>query len=146
MALNRSDLVGKDRRLGPLKEKLSHWLINWAYDIDKDVISNGEIFDQEVIDQSIEMILGTSLGSRLFNIGFGSNFSYKVFSNMTSGHLERVLDDTVKAIKRWDDRIIIIEDNVRIVANTDQHSILLTIPYIIKNTGEKAVFNKKFIE
>ena len=53
MALNRSDLVGKDRRLGPLKDKLSHWLNNWAYDIDKDVISKGERLDKDVIDQSI---------------------------------------------------------------------------------------------
>ena len=37
----------------------------WAYDIDKNPIDQGEIWDVDCINQSIEMILGTMPGERL---------------------------------------------------------------------------------
>lgn len=118
----------------------------WAYDIPLDTFKKGgEIYNYDVINQSIEMVLSSLLGRRLFNRGFGSDFPNRVFDNMTVTYGERLIDDTVKAIKRWEDRIFIIEDEVKLVLAPDQNMASLEIPYIIPKIGKKAIFKKKIV-
>jgi len=117
----------------------------WAYDIDKNPIDQGEIWDVDVINQSIEMILGTIPGERLFNPSFGYGLQYKIFNLFSPEEAESILDDIVLAIKKWEDRISIVESQMRVIANVDAHSVILVIPYIIKRTKIKSVFKKKLV-
>ena len=123
-------------------EKIVRYADDWAYDVSKNVIRTGEMTNVDVINQSIEMILATPPGTRLFNGGFGSRFMFRIFDSMDEDYLESVIDDTLESIKRWEDRITIIDGQVRLSVNTNNNSMLLTIPYIIKDRQIKGEFSK----
>lgn len=115
---------------------------NWAYDMSINGNLNPEIVNEDVINQSIEMILATPINSRLFNLNFGSMFSLRIFDNLDVDFLKNIITDTVKAIERWEDRITIIPSKVKLIANNDQHSVKLSISYIIKQTNTVGEFSK----
>jgi phage baseplate assembly protein W len=117
----------------------------WAYDIAQDIYHKGEVHDEDVINQSIELILSTSYGERFFNPSFGSSLPYRLFDTMSVDFGEKILDDIVVAINRWEDRITIVEDQMRMVINPDQNSFNILIPYIVKKNGKVSYFKKKII-
>jgi phage baseplate assembly protein W len=117
----------------------------WAYDIAKDIYKNGEVNDSDVINQSIELILGTAYGERFFNSSFGSSLPNRLFDSMDINYGERILDDIVVAINRWEDRITILENEMRMVISNNQNSVKITIPYIVKRNGQVGYFKKKII-
>lgn len=120
-------------------------LDRWAYDIDKNPISNGEIWDVNVINQSIEMILGTMYGERLFNPSFGFGLQNRIFELFSQNEAEGLLDEITEALKKWEDRITVVESEMRVISDVDRHYIILIIPYIIKRVNIKSVFKKKLI-
>jgi len=124
------------------EEKIKQYASDWAYDMEIKALKGDGIRNESVINQSIEMILATPITSRLFNLAFGSNFSLRIFDNMSVDYLQQVLNDTIESIKRWEDRIIVIEDQVKLEANVDTNSITLTIPYVIKEREVLGVFSK----
>jgi len=118
---------------------------NWAQDIDKNATTNGDIKDVDVLDQSIELIITTLYGERLFNLSYGCGLTRKAFETMTPGFAEDVLNDVAGAIKRWEDRITVIENQMRIVSNPDENYIILVIPYFVRKTGIGSIFKKKLV-
>ncbi len=117
----------------------------WAVDIALDSRSVGEVQNEESINQNIEIILSTSFGERLFNPTFGSAFSTQIFKAITGGHGEQLLDDVIKAIKKWEPRIIILERDCKLYVDRDNNSVTITLPYIITSTGLVSSFSKKAI-
>ena len=73
---------------------------SWAYDISKNVLSKGEIRDVDVINQSIESIIGTLFGERIFNLSFGSDLTLRIFDIQTKKSGEQVLNSITDAIKK----------------------------------------------
>jgi phage baseplate assembly protein W len=124
------------------EESISKYANKWASDLSIKATTKVEIYDEDVINQSIEMILATTPTSRLFNLAFGSLFSLRLFNNMTQYYLQNVVDDAVSSIERWEDRIVIIKDKVSLIANVDTNTVSLTIPYIIKNRKVAGTFSK----
>lgn len=118
---------------------------NWAQDLDKNGISNGEIKDVAVLDQSIELILTTLYGERLFNLSYGCGLMVKLFEAMTPGYAESILNEIALAIKRWEDRISIVESDMRIIEDNNNNSIIIVIPYYVKKTGVGSIFKKRFV-
>lgn len=114
----------------------------WARDASYNLYSTVEIVNEKVINQSIEMILATPLRSRLFNLNFGSNFSLRIFDNMSPDYLQSVIEDTVERIEMWEDRIYIIKESVMLNINPETQELHLTIPYIIKARKTKGSFSK----
>lgn len=123
-------------------ENIEDFSSDWAFDAPIRLINSPEITNEDVINQSIEMILATPIGSRLFNINFGSNFSLRIFDNMNVDSMQYILDETLRDIERWEDRIVILKQLVKLEANIDNHTITLTIPYVIKRRNIKGVFSK----
>jgi len=117
----------------------------WASDLDINVVKNGEIFDVDVINRSIEMILSTQYGERLFNPSFGCGVQLKLFEGMTKQNIESILDDIIGAIKKWERRVVVLENDARVIANTDENSLVLIIPYVINRNGIAGTFRKKII-
>jgi len=115
---------------------------DWAYDLDIKTLSKGEIVNEDVINQSIEMILATTPGERLFRPSFGSNFSRRLFNVMDVSFYDQLLDDTTNAIKLWEDRIIVLNDEIKLKIDPDTHTATITIPYIIKQRNLKGQFYK----
>lgn len=117
----------------------------WAYDIDKNPIDQGEIWDVDCINQSIEMILGTMPGERLFNSNFGFGLQYRIFNVASPEEAEDMLNQVATAIKTWEDRVTLVESQMRIIADVDRHFVVIIIPYIINRTGITSTFKKKII-
>jgi len=119
---------------------------NYAYDISFNLISKGEVVNEGVLNQSIESILGTMIGERLFNLSFGSPLMLRVFEIGDTKAGNQLIDDIVKAIEMWDNRVSVIESQVRLNINSDNHSASISIPYIINATGLKGNFYKIIIQ
>lgn len=119
---------------------------DWAFDLSKNFTREGEIVNEDVINQSIEFILTTLHGERLFNTGFGSDFQLRVFDTIDKDFLSVLLDDTITAIQTWETRITIVPDDAKFQLNTDNQSIVITLPYIINARQIKAEFKKKLTQ
>lgn len=117
----------------------------YAYDIHKNVVSKGEAINDEAINVSIENILSTLIGERLFLPFFGSPLPLIVFEQITEDSANSLLYELLSALKRWEDRIDIIEEQVEIDIYTNTNRIDLTLPYVIKRTGIKGTFSKKIL-
>ena len=117
----------------------------WAKDVSYDLIKDGEIVDEDVISQSIESILGTRKGERLFNLNFGSNFTLRLFDNMDPSYLERLLDDTASAIELWEDRVTVLKETMKLLVDPDMNAATIVIPYIINASGRVSEFKKKVL-
>jgi len=115
----------------------------WAYDLDKDPIDQGEIWDADVINQSIEMILATNFGERLFIPSFGFGLYSRIFENLNSRNAESLLNEIANSLKKWEDRIIVHEGGMRIIADVDRHKFVLIIPYTIKRMNIQSEFKKQ---
>jgi len=114
----------------------------WATDASKNGLKDPEIINTDVVDQSIELILTTVRGERLFNLTFGSRFSLLLFDNMSKDSLNTLVAECIADIQRWEDRVIILEKNVNLTVNYDEHMISLSIPYVIKANGQYGKFQK----
>ncbi len=115
----------------------------FAYDISKNVVSKGEVYDHEVLSQSIELILTTSYNERLFNPTFGSVLPSYLFDFINERTGEKLLDDCIAAVHKWENRIMIISSQARLQILDDQYAIILTLPYIVKQNGTTGIFKKK---
>ena len=116
---------------------------HYAYDISKNVLSKGEIYDTDVLSQSIEMILTTMFNERLFNTSFGSVLPSYLFDFINESSGEKLLDDIITAIHQWEDRIIVIAGSASLQILNDENAIILMLPYYIKQNGITGTFKKK---
>ena len=117
----------------------------WANDIGKRPLDQPDIVNFDVINNSIENILMTSKGSRLFNINFGSTLESIIFENVSETSMQNALLSIIDDIELWEDRILIDRGLVSLNINVDTHIASLVIPYIIKNIGVQGTFTKRII-
>lgn len=122
-----------------VKEYTDHY----AYDISKNALSKGEVYDKDVLSQSIEMILCTMFNERLFNLSFGSALPSFIFDFINESTGESLLDEIIATIKKWENRVTIIESQASLEILDDQHAIILTLPYVIKQQNVSGLFKKK---
>lgn len=118
---------------------------SWAYDLDIKPITKGEAYDSDVINLSIENILSTLRGERLFNDRFGSILPMVFFEQLDYTSSYDLLESLLTSIKRFEKRITVIQDQVELNILTDQNAIILIIPYIINRTGLTNRFSKKVV-
>jgi phage baseplate assembly protein W len=118
---------------------------NWAYDLSKNALSKAEILDVEVINQSIEMILATNFGERVFNPYFGSTFTLNIFDGFSQQKGESIINDLVTSIKKWENRITIDESNIKLKFTSETGVLEIYIPYVINRERIKSFFLKKIV-
>jgi uncharacterized protein len=118
---------------------------DWAIDLNKNLISKGDVKNEDAIKQSIEVILSTAYGERLFNRSFGCGLFEYIFENLNPNTGEQLLTNIIQSIKKWEDRITILESFCKMDINEDDHSIILTIPYTINRSGLVDKFQKKIL-
>lgn len=121
------------------------WAESWAWDSSNDIIGIGEIWDVDVINQSITNILSTNYGERIFLPSFGSSLIRYIFSNITSETGEKLLDTVIGEILKWEDRITINDRECKLMVSPDSNSIVLIINYTILRTNVNSIYKKKII-
>ena len=115
----------------------------WAYDLHKNIISKGEVYNTDVIDSSIESILSTSYGERFFNPYFGSVLAGLLFEGITVESAETLLDQIIDNIETWEDRITIDRPNSTITIIRDENALIISLPYTINKTAIQSSFERK---
>lgn len=118
---------------------------HWAYDLNISVLSKTEIFDKDVINFSIQNILSTSFGERLFVPNFGSSLPAKLYESFSNNKGERIIDEILKQIELWEDRVVIEKQNVRFIFSEVNNSLEIFIPFLILQSQIRSYFNKKII-
>lgn len=113
----------------------------FAYDLSKD-LEIGEVVNTDAIDQSIENILSTSYGERLFNPFFGSPLPLVIFENLTVSQGESLLDSLIKSIEQWEDRIVILKDRCSLGIDYNNNSMDIGITYVVKNNSQLVNFER----
>jgi phage baseplate assembly protein W len=114
----------------------------WAYDLAKDVISTGEVYDNDAIEQSIENIIATMFSERLFLPNFGSALAFALFENISSQTAELLLDSVIDTINIWENRIVIQSTECALTISSSDNSLSFSLPYIIKETSLESVFER----
>lgn len=94
-------------------------------------IKNGEILEVglEAINGSIENILGTSFGERVFLPEFGSGVKSLLFENINEDTADRIMNALTDAIQKWEPRIEIQQDETYILPKIDENLYEINITY-----------------
>lgn len=117
---------------------------NYALDISKKAMTQGQVIDKQVITQSIETILMTDRYERVMEPSFGSFLSGLVFETLDSTQASKLLDDIIRLIRTYEDRITILSNRCNLKVNLPGHYIELKILYVI-NGGSVEEFNKRIV-
>lgn len=116
----------------------------FAYDLSSDILSKGEVYNEDAINVSINNILSTLFTERLFKVAFGSALQLLLFDTIsTTSQLQTILNGVTASLKQWEPRIIVIEDQCAADFNQDTHILQLKIPYIINKSGIVNSFETK---
>jgi len=118
---------------------------SYAYDLDKEIISRGEIYDADVINQSIEMILSTSYGERLFMPFFGSEVPLLLWEQLSTSDETEVLRKIVESVQLWENRITIIESQSSVEILHNENALNVNIYYVINKLNITSTFKRKLI-
>jgi phage baseplate assembly protein W len=118
---------------------------NYALDLSKNPISQGIVVDQKVISQSIENILMTSYRERVFQPMYGSFLPTYVFNNLNAQTADSVLSSVIELIKKYEDRVSVIDSHCRIILNKPAGYLELNIVYVNIATGTAGTFNKRIV-
>ena len=117
----------------------------FAYDLSKDIQNKGEIIDNDVIIQSIENILSTSFGERIFNPFFGSILPETLFETITEDNAEEFLESLINSVQTWEDRITIDRSTAQLKLNLDDNTMIIILPFIINKNNIKSTFKRKVV-
>lgn len=105
---------------------------NFALDLSKQPFTKVQVIDKDAISQSMEAIIMTSKGERVFNPNFGSTLTANIFKLMTERKGEEILDYLISLLRLYEKRITIYDDKCTIDIDTDRHILTLNIAYSIK--------------
>jgi len=115
----------------------------WAVDLSKNIVNDGVVYDVDAINQSIEFILSTFFGERMFKLRFGSPLGRVLFSSLNENTGEKLLNGVINAIRRYENRIVILDDESQLILYPDQNAIRLNILYILNDRQITSKFDKK---
>ena len=114
----------------------------WASDLSINLLNETEVTNKDCINQSIQSILSTAFAECIFAPSFGSSLPNLLFENFSSSQGERLLDEILNDIKKWEERIAVIESDVSLVFDETHNELDITIPYLVLQSGTLESFNK----
>jgi len=119
---------------------------HFGTDIALDVVKQGEIYDIDVVKQSITNILLTIMGERLFNIQFGTNLFSMLFNSVnTYATVYAVKTHIIDKILTFEKRISIYENQSTVIFNPDTNELSVSITFELKATAETAVWENTLV-
>lgn len=102
------------------------------------------VYDEDSIQKSVTMILGTKVGSRVFRRDFGSYLEDILFDPIDDISIQRIRTELISAIEKWEPRIILADAIVKPDYANEQYYVALnyTIP-ALNNKSASFIFNLK---
>lgn len=100
------------------------------------------VVDEEAIQKSIFMILGTPVGSRVFRRDFGAKLDALLFEPMDDITVQRIKSGIISAISRWETRLFLTD--VTVSPDYDNLQYFVSMSYTIPSLGGRSasfVFN-----
>jgi len=116
---------------------------SFAYDTANKILTKGEVFDYDAINQSIENILSIGFGERPFNPFFGSSLGGMLFEGMTNGFTASNVDTLIKEILLWENRITFVRSECGFIPDPNNNTVTLYLTYIINRSRIKNTFKRK---
>lgn len=98
----------------------------------QDNLVDGKVYDLEAVYQSIDTILKTHPGERLFLPEFGVDLEKYLFEPMTWINEKMMFEDVVSAITRWEPRVTIHHQKSGITEDPLNHRIDIDLVFSIK--------------
>jgi phage baseplate assembly protein W len=110
----------------------------WS-DIHQDIVSDAQgnlkkVINIDSVRTSIDNILGTTPGERVFLPTFASGLRGLVFEPLTPQLVNRLSEEIRVSIGTWDDRVIVV--GVDFKEDTDNNYIEITVRFNIKGYTE----------
>lgn len=118
---------------------------DYALDLSKKSLTICEVYDKDVINQSIENILMTGTYERVLEPSYGSFLSSVVFERLDNSTAELLLDNIIELIIANENRISIKTNLCKMSISKTLNMLSLTIVYVIKADGTQAEFNKRIV-
>lgn len=118
---------------------------SFAYGLSKNILTDSELYDYDVINQSIEMILSTIRGERVFLPQMGSDLPLVLFEDLNSVNSEQLLSSIIETVELWEDRITIIRDRAKLEIYNDTNSLDLTLPYVLNDRNITNTFIRTIV-
>ncbi len=97
----------------------------------QDPLNDVRLIDIETIYQSIDNIINTEKGERMFLPEFGTNLLDHIFNPMTREHESRILYEVVASVKRWEPRVSVLRNKSYVKSSPDAHEIVLFVVFEI---------------
>lgn len=98
-------------------------------DINEQIITSILVEDVASIYQSINNILNTIPGERLFNPEFGVDLASWLFDLMNEANAFSILSEITGAINRWEPRVIVDFGQSNIIPNYDKNMYDINIVF-----------------
>ena len=110
----------------------------WS-DLDQGLFQDGQgnlatVFNENSVRTSIDNILGTWQGERIFLPQFASNLKGLLFEPITQSLLNRMADNIKATITRWDNRVVI--EGVDISTDSDHNYITIGVRFSIPGVSQ----------
>lgn len=95
------------------------------------------VTDLASINQSIDFILSTRKGERLFNLDFGIDIEDYLFDLMDDLSVMQALDSVVQSVETYEPRVTINYNETTIKPLYDENKIDLTLVFTINDLGDQ---------
>jgi len=122
---------------------MSELFINgYAIDLSKNSLTDSDVYDAKALIQSVENILLTIPGERVFEPGFGSPLMATVFKNLNTESGEKLLDSLISSINRFEPRVRVLPKQCGLEINQAQNKLTISIVFIALKTGNVITYRK----
>ena len=91
---------------------------------------------EEDIAQSIEIILLTPKGAKIFEPEFGSGL-YKFLDSVSPSSVPQIIAEVWEALERWEPRIRLIDVDVERLEEKDSYKLLIRVEYEIEELRKR---------
>jgi len=98
---------------------------------------------EEDIAQSIEVILTTPKGSKIFEPEFGSEL-HKFIDNVSPSVIPQIVAEVWKALQRWEPRIRLINVDVKRLEKEGSYKLVIRVEYEIREISKIVSREVKF--
>lgn len=118
--------------------------LNYALDLAKRAISEGQVTDAKAINQSIESILMTGRDERVFE-EYGSFIPSLIFSRINKNTAREIMEGISNLLLKYEKRISLIPSSCKITIYQSANAVDVKLVYVITASSSVGEFNKRLI-